>query len=185
MPSRFGHIHFAIVSVVLLAAAPVDAEPFSRSLELQGITFELQSPNTADNTLTVTPKGLSSDNSPITVPVEGDVVQAEVADMNVDGSPELYVGVRGAAADAATTLLAWSANRKKSISMISVPALTPEQAVGHAGGDEYAVVENVIVRRFPLKDGIGTPTGKTRQLQYKLRPGEASWKLVVDRVVDY
>jgi hypothetical protein len=29
------------------------------------------------------------------------------------------------------------------------------------------------------------PTGGTRQIQYKLVPGEAGWSLKVDRVVDY
>jgi hypothetical protein len=50
-----------------------------------------------------------------------------------------------------------------------------------------AVVETVLARRFPIY-GAGdppVPTGQTRQLQYKLKPGEAGWVLSLDRVVEY
>jgi hypothetical protein len=56
------------------------------------------------------------------------------------------------------------------------------------GHDEFAVVENVFVQRFPIyRDGDtnAKPTGGTRQMQYKLVPGEAGWVLKVDRVVEY
>jgi hypothetical protein len=29
------------------------------------------------------------------------------------------------------------------------------------------------------------PSGGVRQLQYKLKPGEANWQLKLDRVVEY
>jgi len=57
-----------------------------------------------------------------------------------------------------------------------------------AAGDEFAVVENTFVQRFPLYaagDTNAKPTGKMRQLQYKLRQGEAGWVLRLDRVVEY
>jgi hypothetical protein len=44
------------------------------------------------------------------------------------------------------------------------------------------------MRRFPLygKDGDASkPTGRMRQLQYKLAKGEASWVLKLDRMVEY
>lgn len=51
-----------------------------------------------------------------------------------------------------------------------------------------AVVESTFVRRFPLHGKGGdpaTPTGKTRQLQYKLGHGEASWVLKLDKMIEY
>jgi hypothetical protein len=56
------------------------------------------------------------------------------------------------------------------------------------GHDEFAVVENVLARRFPVYrpgDTNAKPTGGVRQLQYKLVPGEAGWLLKLDRKVDF
>jgi hypothetical protein len=46
--------------------------------------------------VTITPSGLAIDNSPMTKGVDGHVVLAEVADLNVDGSPEIYVYAQSA-----------------------------------------------------------------------------------------
>lgn len=51
------------------------------------------------------------------------------------------------------------------------------------GHDEFQVVENSLVRRFPIyKDGDSNakPSGKMRQLQYKLKAGEAGWLLKLE-----
>ena len=59
---------------------------------------------------------------------------------------------------------------------------------GYRGHDEFAVVENTLVRRFPVykdSDADSAPTGGTRQFQYKLKQGKASWALELDRVVSY
>ena len=80
--------------------------------------------------------------------------------------------------------MALSANKKKSMSQIAVPELTPKQAKGYRGGDEFALVENAIARRFTLHNG-DKPTDRMRQLQYKLRPGEASWVLKVNRATEF
>jgi hypothetical protein len=56
------------------------------------------------------------------------------------------------------------------------------------GHDEFAVVENRLVRRFPVYlagDTNAEPSGGTRQIQYRLDAGEAGWILAVDRVVEY
>ena len=64
----------------------------------------------------------------------------------------------------------------------------PETAAGYMGHDQFAVVENRLVRRFPVyleNDTNAAASGGTRQLQYRLEPGEAGWILRLDRVVDY
>lgn len=56
------------------------------------------------------------------------------------------------------------------------------------GHDEFAVVEGTFVQRFPIYKDTDTnvqPTGKTRQLQYKLKAGEAGWVLRLDKAVEY
>lgn len=166
-------------------------QPFAQGLELQGIGFQVSSPNAlSGNTVRIVPSGLQNDNTPVLMPVAGQVVGAEVADLDVDGSPELYVYVRGPGPELRGSLLAVSANRRKSLSLISLPELGTHQGAdqGYRGRDEMAVVENRLVRRFPLYGAGGDaaqPTGRIRQLQYKLTPGEASWVLKLDRRVDY
>ena len=73
---------------------------------------------------------------------------------------------------------------------VNVPELKEgsDEIKGYMGHDEFAVVESTLVRRFPVYkegDSNAKPTGGTRQLQYKLKQGEAAWQLVVDKVVNY
>lgn len=87
-------------------------------------------------------------------------------------------------------MIAYSVNKKKSLSEIYLPPFTddPKLAKGFRGGSEIALVENVVAQRFSIyKDGDsdGKPTGGTSQLQYKLKQGEASWTLKLDKVLEF
>ena len=167
------------------------AKGYAKSHTLQGITFTVTCPNSGSiNKLTITPKGLEGDNSPITVEADGTVTGSEVADLNGDGSPEIYVYVNSAGSGSYASLTAYSANNKKSLSQIYLPELSEDKkhAKGYMGHDEFRVVENTLVRRFPIYkagDSNAKPTGKTRQLQYKLKAGEAGWLLKLDKATEY
>lgn len=164
---------------------------FAQMLELQGIRFHVTSPQSGSlNTLRVVPAGLEIDNAPIERQIDGTVSGAEVADLNADGSPELYVYVQSAGSGSYGSLAAWSANRRKSLSDIILPPLadTPDATHGYQGHDQFAILEGVLGRRFPLyrdSDPNAKPTGGMRQLQYRLVPGEATWQLKVEKVFDY
>lgn len=168
----------------LLFAEPTP--PIDQKETLQGVTFQVFSPNTrSGNSLTVTPSNLETDNTPVEINVTGIITRMEVADINVDGSPELYVyGFDGTS----QTLAAWSSNKKKSMSPITLPDLDAAQSKGYRGGDEFAVVEGIIARRFPIYPDDkpeSKPTGKVRQIQYKLQQGEAGWLLRSDKVIEF
>jgi hypothetical protein len=50
------------------------------------------------------------------------------------------------------------------------------------------MVEGIIALRFPIykeNDTDDKPTGGWRQMQYKLRQGEASWVLKLDKVIEF
>jgi hypothetical protein len=180
------------VSVTGSASQPAaEVGAFEQRLELLGIGFQVSSPNKdTGNTVRIVPSGLQINNTPIEVEVAGRVVGAEVADLNVDRSPELYVYVRGPAPEHRGALVAVSANNRKSLGFLSLPELSEHRgaSTGYQGRDDMAVVEGRFVRRFPLygKDGDpAKPTGRTRQLQYKLAKGEASWVLKLDRMIEY
>jgi hypothetical protein len=79
-------------------------------------------------------------------------------------------------------------NHKKSMSQIFIAdfALDPKLAAGFVGGDESAVVETTFVTRFRIQTAASNkPADKWRQLQYKLRPGETGWKLVLHKVEEF
>jgi hypothetical protein len=188
LPERSASAPVAAASAAAPAVPPV---PFDQSFEWQGIGFRVTSANIGPRSnLTVTPRGLSIDNSPLVQSIEGQIVRAEVADLNSDGSPEIYIYITSADNTSRGSLVAYSANRRKSLSAIYLPA-EPQalsRANGYRGHDEFAVVENTLVRRFPVykdSDADSAPTGGTRQFQYKLKQGEASWVLELGRVVSY
>lgn len=155
---------------------------FDQSLEMFGVSFHVSSPNAANgNTVTIKPSGLSKDNSAFTDEITGVVLRAEVNDLNVDQSPEVYVYVKPPGDTARMQLVAYSANRNASLSSIYLPPIedTPGAAQGFAGQDDMAVLEGVLARRFSIGDG------KMRQMQYKLVSGEAGWQLKFDRMDEF
>lgn len=156
---------------------------FDKVLSLQGITFHVVATNDGSlNQLTITPSGLEIVNTVIKQEIDGMVTDAQVADINADGSPEIYVYVNSAGSGAYGSLVAYSANNKKSLSGIYLPPLEHDKknSIGYMGHDEFTIIENSFARRFPIYnegDANCCATGGTRQLQYKLKKGEASWQL--------
>jgi hypothetical protein len=156
---------------------------FDKVLKLEGITFHVQATNEGSlNQLTITPSGLSIVNDVIKQEIDGSVTGAEVADINADGSPEIYVYINSAGSGSYGSLVAYASNNKKSLTGIYLPPLEDDKknSVGYMGHDEFTVIESSFARRFPIykkEDSNANPTGGMRQLQYKLVPGEATWKL--------
>jgi len=172
----------------LLCTTPTvfaDKNGFNRTFKLHGIQFKVIAQG---KHLRIIPAGLKIDNSPIERDIDGIVTGADIGDINVDRSPEIYVYVKDAKGK--TSLIAYSANKNKSLSDIYLPPFTddPKLAKGYRGHDEIAMVEGIVALRFPIyKDGDtdDKPTGGTRQLQYKLTQGEASWVLKLDKVLEF
>ncbi len=173
------------------ASTPVQATAFNKEFDLLGVHFVVEASNNGSmNTLTITPSGLAEVNDVITREIDGTVTNAEVADINADGSPEIYVWVNSAGSGSYASPTGYSANNKKSLSEIYFPPISddPVNSKGYMGHDEFAVVEGIVAQRFPLygdSDSNAKPTGKTRQLQYKLTQGEAGWAMKLDRVSEF
>jgi hypothetical protein len=180
------------ISLTLANGDAVDNQrPFDQHVALQGIDFHVKA-DLLDGkpTLRIDPQGLEIDNSVITRPLNGDIIRAEVGDLNNDGSPELYVFTRSPGRGMPGELIAYSANNKKSLSEIYLPPISdnPKTAEGYQGEDSFAVVENTLIQRFPVYGSADAGTGRTgkmRQVQYKLVPGEAGWVLRAGKVAEY
>jgi hypothetical protein len=165
--------------------------PFDQTQELQGIVFHVTDESIdGSRAVRIAPQGLKIDNSVMTHPLNGDIARVEVADLDRDGSPEIYVFVRSPGRGLPGELVAYAANRKKSLSAIYLPPVSedPTIAKGYRGEDEFTVVENTLVQRFALYDSAEASagrTGKMREIQYRLMPGEAGWILRRQKVTEY
>ena len=170
-----------------LDTAQIDKAVFRKSLNYYKFNFFIE---VYGKTLTIEPIGLTIDKQTVTHEIEGTVMNAEVGDLNIDGFPEVLVYIQSAGSGSYGSVIGYSINNGKSMSQIYLPEISdnPNANVGYMGHDEFAIVENNFVQRFPIykPDDINAkPTGGTRQLQYKLKDGEALRQFVVDRIVEY
>lgn len=173
------------------SADSVHETPFTRTLQLHGIGFHVSADNASPvGTVTIAPTGLDIDNAPVTRNITGRIRGAEVADLDADGSPEIYVYATSDGSGSYGSLVAYAANKRKSLSEIYLPPINQnsQAAIGYMGHDQFAVGEGRLLRRFPIyreHDTNATPAGGVRQLQYRLQHGEAGWVLVMDRIVEF
>ncbi|MEZ5503430.1 MAG: PliI family lysozyme inhibitor of I-type lysozyme [Halioglobus sp.] len=194
--STFRTILLTTSLLVSSAAAPGLADPtqwsgFDQKLSLQGIGFRVSSPNnTSLSPVKIETTGLALGDQVLQREADGIVTGAEVADLDGDGSPELYIYTTSAGSGSYGNLIGYAVNNGKSLSDIYLPPLEAgdDAAIGYSGHDEFAVVGTTLVRRFPLYrvgDTNAAPGGGTRQLQYTLEPGEAGRVLRLEKVTDY
>lgn len=169
----------------------MDPRIFIKTLSLQNIIFEVNTVRKdGKQLLNITPFGLKEDNSKITQEIDGTVVNVDVEDLNSDGSPELLVYTTSQDSNQYGNVIGYSVNNKKSMSQIAFPPITEnaEAHKGYAGHDEFAIVETTLVRRFKTyasNDDNSKPTGNMKQVEYKLKDGEASRKFEVTKVTEF
>ena len=165
--------------------------PGQCALHYQGVDFEIQATTGSSiNQLRIQPSGLAIDNRELSAELDGTAYRAELADLDSNGWPEVYVYISSAGSGSYGSLVAYAVNNGKTVSPIFLTPMdhNPQALVGYMGHDEFTVVENRLVRRFPIYtdgDTNAAASGGTRQLQYRLVPGEAGWLLEVDRIVEY
>lgn len=170
----------------------IDKTKFNRVLNLQDVGFNVSSiDKDGKNTLTIFTFGLEEREYNETFNIEGEeITNAEVEDLNSDGSPELFVFTQSIGSGSYGNVYAFSVNNKKSISQVYFQPTTENSEInkGYMGHDEFSLVENTLGQRFPIyKEGDtnAEPTGRTRQVSYKLVQGEAMRKLEIDKITEY
>jgi hypothetical protein len=171
-----------------LDQAQIDRVIFRKALNYDKYAFLVE---VYGDKLSIKPIGLTADSKTVEHQIEGyGVVNAEVGDLNTDGFPEVLVYLKSEGSGSYGSVIGYSVNSGKSMSMISMPevAENAEANEGYMGHDEFAIVENAFAQRFPIYksgDTNSKPTGGMRQIQYKLVDGEASRKLVVEKIIEY
>jgi hypothetical protein len=183
------YLYIIVIRTILFSSAI--AAPFKQDLSLQGVTFHLSSENAgSQNQLTITIDGLELPQSPILHEIDGTISGAEIADLNSDGSPEVYVYSTSAGSGSYGNVTGVSVNKMKSASDIFMPPITENKqlSAGYMGHDEFAVIEGTLVRRFPIYkagDTNAKATSGLRQVNYKLKSGEAGWVLRIKNSMDF
>jgi hypothetical protein len=179
-------------ALLLASALPGSAwagAAFNQTLKLQGISFQVQATGEGSQQhLTITTTGAKSPIKPIHQTVNGQVVGAQVSDLNGNGTPEIFVFVQGAGSGSYGELVAYAVTKGSDLSPISLQELSGAMAQGYQGHDQFEVVEGCLVRRFPIYkpgDINAKASGGQRQICYKLKAGEASWILRPTSVVKF
>ena len=175
---------------------PLDEEQllvfnYSKELSLQNVNFIIKSTNQGSlNTLIIEPEGLEIVNNKEIHKIDGLVTNAEIEDLNSDGWPEVLIYINSAESGSYGIVIGYSVNNGKSMSQIYFPDISKnhEISTGYMGQDEYTVVETKLMQRFPIYLEGNTnfkPSGKIRQVQYKLVDGETSRKFEVEKVYEF
>ncbi len=170
-----------------LDKSQIDNTLFSKVLNLQDVGFNVSSIAKGEtNQLTIFTFGLPNDYNE-TFDIENNVItNAEVEDLNADGSPELIVFAESLGEPKKMTVYAFSVNNKNSMSQVYFQPIEENKEIsnGYNGNGEFALVENYLVQRFPIYEK-GNKTDKMKQIQYKLVDGEASRRFVVAKQNEY
>ena len=164
----------------------LDKTIFSKVLFLQDIGFNISTIEEDKKTiLTTQPFGLSIVNRAETTVINGKVINAEIEDLNSDGWPEVLIYTQSTD-NLKGDVIAFSVNNGKSMSQVYFPPIAENAEInaGYIGYDEFSLVETSLGRRFPLFEN-GKKTGQSRQIQYKLKDGEASRFFEIVKSTEY
>lgn len=145
--------------------------------------------STLGGRLTIRPRGFAQDSTELVRSLVGyRVLRSTTADLDVDTYPELYIFLQSLSPDRRGALIAYRPNKGKSLSEIYLPRIEDNGDIAkyYEGFDEMEIVENRLCRRFPMKRRETAQDGpRMMQVQYVLRLGEASPRLMVERLVSF
>lgn len=164
----------------------IDKTSFSKLLTFDTFEFHLTAqPSGNMQKLATEVYGLKSPDTRVYHKFNGHITDAEIADLNNDGFPEVLVYIVSGD-DQEGSVLCYSVNNGLSISEASFPETESNLQInkGYHGGDEFSVVENTLSQRFPVyQDGKETAT--VRQIDYTLDEGEACRVFKVKHISEF
>jgi hypothetical protein len=164
-----------------------EGQSFQKLLQFKTIAFDIRTIGKSSlRQLLIESKGLENNESP-ELNIDGEVTDADVADLNADGYPELLVFVKSAGSGSYGSIIAFSANGTKSMSRVHFPPVSENAKLnkGYMGHDKFSIVNSALIHEFPIykkTDTNSNPTGGIRRVEYKLVDGEASRMFVVEKI---
>ncbi|MEB3156847.1 MAG: PliI family lysozyme inhibitor of I-type lysozyme [Cyanobacteriota bacterium] len=168
---------FRVLALLLptLVGAAAWAVPYRASLRQQDVTFEINATDEGSiQLLQVRAKRGRRPYRPVKQELIGQVVEANAADLDGDGHPELVVSVRSVGSGSYGSVQAWSAGPGRRLEPIALPDLSGPLLEGYQGHDRFELTPRGLVRRFPLYapgDTRANPSGGQREILYALQRG--------------
>ena len=156
---------------------------FNKTLTLLGVNFHIVCANEgSENTLRITRSGTPHSPQVIEQKIEGSVIGAEVADLDGNGAPEIYVFVQSAGSGSYGTVVGHAVHHGSAMAAINMPEIAddPKLSAGYMGRDRFSVTGDRLMRQFPIyRDGDpnAAPSGGIRQVQYRLVTHQAGLRL--------
>ena len=175
-------------STIEKPAVEKETYSFQKTLQFKGISFDVNTKgNGSLRQLVIQPKGFEETNKSVELEIDGKVTDAQVADLNADGFPEVLIFTQSAGSGSHGNVIAFSANGVKSMSRVYFPPVSENTKLkkGYMGHDSFSIKESALIQEFPIYnegDPNSNPTGGIRRIQYKLVNGEASRKFVADKI---
>lgn len=184
-----------VVTLVLTASnsQAQTVRKFDSSMKIGKVGYKVSSSNRNPerNSINISPIGFDNSMRDFAFEIKGRVRRAEVDDLNRDNFPDLVLYIYTNDTLNKGTVVCISSESNTSVVPIVFPDIVddPKLRDGYRGFDEFMLMEGVLTRRFPLftTDSSGAqPTGKIRQVMYRVGEGEKGVKkFLVMRTYDY
>jgi hypothetical protein len=155
--------------------------PFEKTVSEGKISFTVSSPNVPErNTMVIFSKGLENRNDTFQIEVSGQVHAAQLADLNTDGFPEVYVFTQQKENELKGNVYVFTSYRNRSYGQAYLRELPAANNLMPAQGgmDHFALEDGQLVRKVgPAAEGEAA-TAQATSIVYELKSGEASYQLV-------
>lgn len=185
-------LFFFCLPAMLHAQQPARKYDSTMKIGKVGYKVNCSNRNADKNTINISPIGFDNSMRDFSFEIKGRIRRAEVDDVNRDNFPDLVLYVYSGDTLNKGTVICISSEANNSVLPIVFPDIVddPKLRDGYKGNDEFLLMEGVLTRRFPLfttdSAGVSTFTGKTRQVMYRVAPGDKSGqKFIVMRTYDY
>lgn len=165
---------FTLLLALFSAALALHAAPFDQQLEASGIGFHVRAANDSSiGTLEITHTGLAPGPATIRREIDGLVSGAELADLDADGRPELYVYTTSVGSGSYGDVVGYAVTAGSGLAEIRLSEPTEQQMGdwGYRGHDRFRVEGQKLLRRFPVyrpEDPNAAPGGGSREVHYRL-----------------
>ena len=120
-------------------------------------------------------------NSEFTASDLDPVSKVLLADLDNNGFDEIYIFTTAAGSGSYGKVHGYASLKDKSLGMVNMPEPSEKDMAkggnfeGYEGHDEFDIINNELIRVFPVKSDKGTK----RTITYKMVPGEAMYQLVI------